>query len=130
VQTTRVFTATEGMPNLNRPGTGATGPGGVPTSPGAGGTFVTPTAPTNPLALESHMANSLPGGTRPTYVAEIEVPTTGLRADPTGDVRPYHGWVAPNTPGARIVRLWEVRWVDDPRGFEVPTFVEVPVGGR
>ena len=128
-QTTRVFTTTEGPVNLNRAGTGATNAQtGLPTAPGAGGTFVTPTDITNPAALELHLQRSVPPGTTPRYVAEVEVPNPGLRGDPTGDVRPYHGWVAPNTPGARVVRMWEIRWVQDPRGFEVPTLLKFRSG--
>jgi len=84
---------------------------------------------TNPVALSTHIQRSLPLGTTPKYVAEIEVPTQGLRPDPTGDVRPYHGWIAPDTPGVKIVRLWKIRWYYDPSiGYAVPVFIEVPVG--
>jgi hypothetical protein len=50
---------------------------------------------TNPVALSTHIQRSLPPGTFPKYVAEIEVPTQGLRPDPTGDVRLITGGLRP-----------------------------------
>ncbi len=132
--TRRVFTTTSGPVDLGRAGTGATGPGGRPTSPGAGGTFVTDVDITNPTALQHHIDNNIPKlGPTPKYVTEIEVPAPGVKVDPTEAVpRPTNGWIAPSTPGARVVRVWEIRWVPDPqgRGFDVPTLVEVTPGGK
>jgi hypothetical protein len=61
-------------------------------------------------------------------IALIEVPTSGVRVDPTEKApRPTNGWIRPNTPGARVKRIWEIRWIPDPlgRGFDVPTLVEI-----
>jgi hypothetical protein len=127
----RVFTTTDAPVDLGRAGTGATGPGGVPTPRGVGGTFVTTTDITNPRALELHLQRNVPPGSMPRYVTEVEVPPQGVRIDPTEPrIILQNGWVAPNTPGARVVRVWEIRWVQDPRGFDVPTLVEVPLTGR
>ncbi|GIW82858.1 MAG: hypothetical protein KatS3mg105_4665 [Gemmatales bacterium] len=130
-QTTRVFTTTSQPVNLGRVGTGATNAQtGTLTSPGAGGTFVTRTDLTDPVALQRHIFDNVPPGSTPRYVTEIEVPTPGLRVDPTElSPAPTNAWVAPNTSGARIRRVWEIRWVNDPAvGYERP--VLVPVTGE
>ncbi len=89
---------------------------------------------TNPTALQQHIDNNIPKlGPAPKYVTEIEVPAPGLKVDPTELApRPTNGWIPPNTPGAKIGRVWEIRWVPDPqgRGFNVPTLVEVTPGGK
>jgi RHS repeat-associated protein len=107
----RVYTGTDGPVDLNRPGTGATGPGGLPTSRGAGGTHVTTKDLTDPEVLTPFAADYIPGS-RPKRVSEIEVPANGILRDPTGDVRPDTGWIAPNTPGASVVKEWDVDWGD------------------
>jgi hypothetical protein len=129
-QTRRVFTATNEAVDLSRQGTGATNAqSGTLTSRGAGGTFVTETDLTNPSALEIHVRSNVPpGGEPPSFVSEIEVPARGLLPDPTEGARPGNWWIAPDTPGAKVVNSWEVQWVPDPRGFEVPVLVPVTPG--
>ena len=78
-----------------------------------------------------HIRDNVPPWDTGTNVTEIQVPIGGLGPDPTELGRiAGNGWIAPNTPGAVISRVWEITWVNDPRGFDVPALVEVPTGGR
>jgi len=126
--TVRVFTTTDFPVDAGRPGTGAKGPGGIPTPKGVGGTFVTTTDISNPQALDLHIQrNVAPGGTMPRYVSELEANPTAVLADPTEAPLTFeNGWIPPNAPGVSVVKVWEITWANDPRGFPVPVLNKVP----
>jgi hypothetical protein len=99
-----VFTNTDGPVDLNRPP-------GKGTSGGVGGTHVTDADLSDPNVLPPFADGAIPGGIK-SRVTEIEVPNSALRPDPTGG---NHGtsWIPPNSPGAKIIREWDVHLNDD-----------------
>jgi hypothetical protein len=132
--TTRVFSTTSRPVDFGRAGTGArNAQTGTLTPTGAGGTFVTRANITDPDALLRHIQSNVPPFETPKYVTEIEVPTRGLKIDPTElTTNLDNGWIPPSASGARIVKVWRIVWLPDPqgRGFDVPHLIEVPQGGR
>lgn len=130
-QTVKVFTATDGPVDFSRAGTGQVLPDGLPTSKGLGGTYTTNKNVATPEALQKHIADIMPVDSYPKYVSEVEVPATQMRIDAseTRAVKPDIGWLPPNQSGAKVTRVWEVTWVDDPAvGMKISSVKEVPVG--
>lgn len=150
VQTVRVFTVTSDPVGLGRPGTGLRTTEGRLTATGAGGTFVVEQDITvgATKGLEGLPPTRGPGGTRggsvlehhieefPTkgsewnYVTEIELPTTSLKLDPTAPnpQATASRWVPPGAEGAKVVRYWKIRWVEDANRVERP-ILEGPFEG-
>lgn len=112
-KTKKVYTATDGPVDLNRsPSPESSG--------GVGGTFVTEKDITNPNTLGEHMNIVPPSPFRkdvyPNTISEIEIPSSGLKPDPTDTrVGKEIGWIAPNTKGAKVTKTFNVSTDDKMR---------------
>ena len=106
----RVFNFTDEGVDLNRAA-------GARTSGGVGGTHTTFDNLSDPNVLPIFQDGVVPPPIRSGVVTEIEVPSSLLLPDPTtGNFGHGTQWIAPYTPGAKIVNEWdavldEVNWV-------------------
>ena len=109
----RVFNFTDKGVDLNR----AAGPR---TSGGFGGTHTTFDDLSNPNVLPVFQDGVIPPPIRSGVVTEIEVPRIGLLPDPTtGNFGHGTQWIAPKTPGAKIVNEWDAMLDEENWVFEI-----------